>query len=140
MKTFHIYACVVLFLLAVSCKDDDVRPLSASSGGSSFDELNMCDIGSGAMATVFDFQIELTAPPTIPLGGVEFDLEWSDGDTSDDIFENDLDISGSTVEFDWCFRFGSTDWFEIKATIVDDDRKPLSNSVTIRVNKPAGAN
>lgn len=143
MRAFSVLIIVFSTILILGCdKDDDMRPLSANSGGFTFDSLNTCDIGSGANATVFTFQIELESVPMqeLDLDGVEFDLEWSDGDTSEDIFEDDIIISGSTVEYDWCFRFGSTDWFEVKPVIVDSDRNPLSNAVTIRVNKPAGAN
>jgi hypothetical protein len=140
MKTLHVLFAFSITLMLACSKDDEMRPLSASSGGFTFDSLNTCDIGSGSMATLFDFQIELDSVPTLDLGGVEFDLEWSNGDKSEDIFEDDFIISGSTIEYDWCFRFGNTDWFEVKPTIVDPNRNPLSNEVTIRVNKPAGAN
>ena len=142
MKALHVLCIACLSLLMVSCDkdDDDVRPLSAKSGSSSFDMLNGCDIGSGPMATEFIFEIELAMAPTMQLGGVEFDVEWADGDVSEDRFEEDIIISGTTIEYDWCFRFGSLDWFEVKATVVDDDRNPLSNEVSIRVNRPAGAN
>lgn len=141
MKAFNLLIIVFSTILILGCdKDDDMRPLSATSGGFTFDALNTCDIGSGAMATAFTFQIELESAPMLELGGVEFDLEWSDGDKSEDLFDDDFIILGSTIEYDWCFRFGSTDWFEVRPVIVDSDRNPLSNEVTIRVNKPAGAN
>lgn len=141
MKTVHTLIIAFAVLLMTACsKDDDMRPLKATSGSSSFDVLNDCDIGSGSNATSFTFEIELDSPPMIELGGVEFDLKWSDGDESDDAMDDDIIITGSTVAWDWCFRFGGTDWFEIKAVVLDDNLKAASNEVTIRVNKPAGAN
>ena len=140
MKAYHILSIAAFCMLFLSCKKDDARPLNATTGGFSYEVLNDCALSSGSNGTRFDFQIELASAPTIPFDGIEFDVVWADGDVSNDRYDDDFIITGSTVEFDWCFRFGSLDWFEVKPTILDADGKALSNEITIRVDKPAGAN
>jgi hypothetical protein len=141
MRYFGLFIIAVLTVLAIGCSDDDeMRPLSVSQSSSSFDTLNTCDFSSGSNGTEFTFQLQLQSAPAISVGGVEFDLLWSNGNTSDDILEEDVVINGNTVEYDWCFRFGGTDWFELNQTLVDDDGNPLSNEVKVRVNRPVGAN
>ena len=140
MKTLTLSAIATIVLLLAACSKDDKHPLSAASGSSTYDSLNTCAFNSGNPGTLFAFQINLETAPTVTIGAIEFDLEWSNGDESKDIYEDDFTINGSTVEFDWCFRFGSTDWFEVRPTILDENDKTLSNTIKIRVNKPAGAN
>lgn len=139
MKSFPILSVLLLALIFMGCSDDDDFALSASSGGATYDTVNTCG-NTAPYLTRFDFAIELESPPTEDLGGVEFDIEWSDGDIVEDRFEDDLIITGSVVEFDWCFRFGSTEWIELHCTILDEDDNVLSNEVTIRADKPDGAN
>lgn len=142
MKRLELLLSIaVLALVILGCsKDDEMRPLTVTGSDFSFDTLNTCDIGSGDFATLFNFHLELPSAPTIEVGGVEFDLEWSNGNETENILEDDLVMTGTTISYDWCFRFGSTDWFELRQTLVDPDGKALSNEVTLRVNKPAGAN
>lgn len=133
---------LALFVLAIaSCSKDDAEPdIRITNGSSSFDVLNDCDIGSGPLATLFTFTLNLAALPAEDIDGIEFDLEWEDGSESQNLFDDNFDIIGNSLEFDWCFRFGSLNWFEIRAKVLADDERQESNEVTIRVNRPSGAN
>ena len=71
---------------------------------------------------------------------MEFDLLWSDGSESQNRFEDDFNLSGGMLDFDWCFRFGTLDWFELDVKVLANDEEIESNIYTIRVEKPDGAN
>lgn len=136
----------LLFGITTSCKDDSASSDSGASveiinATSAIVELNACNIDSGNPATEYLYTIEYLANPAeIDIDGVEFDLTWSDGDEDPNIFTNEFDRNGSTLEFDWCFRFGDTEWFELDLKILADDEQVESNEFNIRVERPDGAN
>jgi len=147
MKLFSYLSQLVIFctlvLVLSGCKDDDeeVQPIiNLTSATYSVESLNACDIGSGDLASNFIFELEYEASPSLEFDGIEFDLRWSDGDQSNNIVVSTFQRSDDFVEFDWCFRFGTTEWFELDATIVGENETVESNPVTIRVEKPQDAN
>lgn len=134
----------VLFLSVSACKDDSASSNSASieitNATVTFIDVNDCDIGSGPEATEFLFTLSIDATPGIDINGVEFDLIWSDGEEDPNIFSEDFNIAEGTLDFDWCFRYGTTEWFELDMKILAEDEEIESNEYNIRVDRPNGAN
>ena len=134
LRIFSLLAlCICLF---VSCGGDD--DVTANTSTVTFDELNMCDIGSGLMATRFNFRIDYETAEGIEVSKIEFELEWTSGDSDEAETSSFVDM-GTHVEYSWCYRFGSEDWVEITHTLVASDGSK-SNTSVVRINKPEGAN
>lgn len=135
---------ILLFFILISCKDNSSSSsditVTITNGTAAPIELNQCNIGSGSLATEFLFLLEYQSSDEIDIDGVEFDLTWSDGDGSQNIFENSFSDDNNILDFDWCFRYGSTEWFEIDVKILAEDEEIESNEYTIRVDRPEGAN
>ncbi len=135
--------CISLAILT-SCKDDstssDDITIEIVNGTFSFNEVNECDFDSGASGTEFLFLIEYEASDDIDISGVEFDLIWSDGEEDPNIFDDLFEATNQTLQFEWCFRFGTTEWFELDLKILAENREVESNEYTIRVDKPEDAN
>lgn len=146
MKTTHLLAkklpIIIAFLILTSCSDDDeVQPtVRIVDGMSSYDVLNDCNIGSGDLATDFNFDLDIETTGNIEIDGVEFDIEWSDGSESLNRFEDNFVVVGNSLLFDWCFRFDYTEWFDLKITLLAGNEEIESNQFTIRVEKPEDAN
>ena len=131
---------IPLFFVAVvfnSCGDDDSF-VNAQTSSFTFDELNMCDIGGTVTATRFTFTIDYDASEGTEIEEVRFDIDWSSGD-SDDADTGSLTDTGSSVEYSWCYRFGSEEWVRITHTLVTADGKE-SNTSVVQIDKPSGAN
>lgn len=149
MRTKYLSIPVIimgmLVLTVTSCKDDSTSSEDISieilNVTQSLIELNECDIDSGLPASEFLFEMEYVASTQVDIDGVEFDLNWSSGDQSHNIFTNDFNDDEGTLLFDWCFRYSDNeDWFELDLKILAEDEEVESNEVTIRVDKPENAN
>jgi hypothetical protein len=140
-KAYQYLLLLVVLLLFSGCSSDDgpkdtinmVQPALTS-----FTELNTCDIGGCCLATEFDFSISYAASDGTEIARIEFELEWSDGDT-DENSENDFSDTGSNVTYDWCYRFGETIWVDITHILVSTNGAK-SSPITVRLMKPDGAN
>ena len=135
----------ILFLTVItSCKDDSTSSnqpvIEISQVSATIVDLNDCSIDSNDPATRYNFMLEYDASSEVSIDGVEFDLNWSNGDESPNIFANDVNVEANTVDFNWCFRYGSTDWFELDLKILAEDEQIESNEFNLRVDKPNGAN
>ena len=139
MKTILRVIFVATFFSAIliSCGDDSEEFITAKTSTFSFDVLNTCDIGSGALATSFDFVIEFEASDNIEVSKILFDLKWSNGDT-ESTETTEFSATSTRVEYDWCYRFGG-DWVEITHRI-ETKNDITSNESVIKVNRPVGAN
>lgn len=136
-----VFLPAILLLFSPACNDDEADPALVLTGvSSSFDTLNECDIGGSTMATEFDFVLEFDRSEGIEIDGVEFDLYWSDGDDDQNNFTDNFDVVGNTVVFDWCFRYGTTEWFELDFKLLANGEEIESNVFKLRVEKPEGAN
>jgi len=133
---FKAFLTVILFsALLMSCGDDAI---TATSSSFTFDELNTCDIGSGSMATRFNFTVGYDASSDIKVSKVLFVINWSSGDTDSGETTNFTD-SGGEILYSWCYRYGSEEWVEIVHTLETEDGM-VSNSSSVQINKPDGAN
>lgn len=143
-STTKLLILCISLVIVTSCKDDSTSSgditIEIVNGTSTFNELNDCDIGSGASATEFLFSLGFEASDNIDIDGVEFDLVWSDEDEAPNIFTDDFEVTNQTLQFHWCFRYGPTDWFELDLKILAEDEEVESNEYTIRVDRPEGAN
>jgi hypothetical protein len=143
MKTYFKILLVVLSSSQIlSCKDDESPSpqFQILNGSSSYEDLNECALSSGNPGTHFDFELDLQpADASASIKEVRFDLLWDDGDNEKNIEEDDFTIVDNTLTFDWCFRFGSSEWFEVTVRVIDENNVK-SNSQKIKVNKPDGAN
>ncbi|MEM9547467.1 MAG: hypothetical protein AAGA77_15920, partial [Bacteroidota bacterium] len=89
-------------------------------------------------ATRFTFNIDYETPDEIEISKIEFDLEWSGGD-SDEAETSSFTNMGTHIEYSWCYRFGDEEWVEITHRLVTaNDTK--SNPSVVRIDKPDGAN
>ncbi|MCG2588430.1 hypothetical protein [Rhodohalobacter sulfatireducens] len=149
MKHIHYITIVlvvfVLVLTSVSCKDNSTNSSNISieitNVTPSLLSLNECDIGLGALASEFLFDIEYSATDEIEIDGIEFDLLWDSEDQENNILSSQFNPSDGSVSFDWCFRFGTDEqWFELDIKILAENGKVESNEYNIRVDKPVGAN
>ena len=136
--TFFNAIIVALFVSTVfiSCGDDD--PITLGDSSATFTELNTCDIGSGSLATRFSFTIPYETSGDVTISKVLFDINWSSGDTDNSQTTNFND-TGSRIEYNWCYRYGSEDWVEITHRLELSDGT-TSNSSTVTIDKPDGAN
>jgi hypothetical protein len=143
MKTyFKIFLVLVSSIQLVSCKHDESPSpqFQILNGSSSYEDLNECSFSSGNPGTSFDFELDLQpADGNATVDQISFDLLWDDGDNEKNIEEDDFTIVGNTLTFDWCFRYGSSEWFELTVRVIDSNNVK-SNSQKIKVNKPDGAN
>ena len=144
-ETIHFVAILIVVCLTFSsCKDDSTSANGAlieiTNVTSNVIELNSCEIDQGDLATEFLFDMEVEASPDLDIDGVEFDLTWSNGDESPNIFTNEFTTGENLVSFDWCFRYGTTEWFELDLKILAENEEVESNEYKIRVNQPNGAN
>ncbi|MGI9542159.1 MAG: hypothetical protein ACR2MX_02810 [Cyclobacteriaceae bacterium] len=134
--------CFLICLLALftfSCSDDEPTiSITTQASTVSFGDLNTCDIGSGDMATLFEFTIPYQASSAIEIEKVITDWKWSNGDQGTNE-ETNLNNNGASVVYDWCWRFGTLDWVELSARLVTK-QGVTSNSSVVRLNKPDGAN
>ena len=137
----------IVFVLLVSCHltacsdDDSPSPqFKILSGTSSYEDLNECSFSGGNPGTEFYFHLQLQpADANASVDKISFDLLWDDGDNEKNIEEDDFTIVDNTLTFDWCFRYGSSEWFEVTVRVIDENNVK-SNSQKIRVDKPDGAN
>lgn len=67
-----------------------------------------------------------------------FDLKWSDGDVGNGVKTSFNDM-GQSIEYDWCYKFGTEEWVEITHRLVTK-QGTISNPSIIRINKPEGPN
>lgn len=134
-------AAVLCFTVLLGCSRDEGSVdifITAKVSTSSFEELNTCDINSCCLATEFDFKITYEASPGIEISKIIFDIKWPDGDlnSSEEITLTD---NGTNVTYDWCYKFGISEWAEITHRLVTK-QGITSNSSMVRLNKPEGAN
>ena len=131
---------LLLALMGCSKSDDgeEKASIDVKITTSSFDTINMCDIGSGNNGTLFVFTISYTKLSVSEVDKVLFDVEWSNGD-KDSAVETNFTDNGTSVVYDWCYRFGSLSWVEINQRLVSKDGT-ISNISKVRVNKPSSAN
>ena len=132
------FICIALLstFLFSGCGDSD--DITANSSSFSFIQLNTCDIGSGDLATRFNFRVNYDAALDVQISKVLFDIEWSSGD-SDSAETSSIDDLATSVEYSWCYRFGSEDWVEITHRLVTSNGTESNESV-VRIDKPDGAN
>ena len=139
---FLLALCIILLSFA-SCKDDSTSSampiVEITDGSYTVIEINDCDIG-GDPATEFLFELIYNASSDIDIDGVEFDDLFSSGQEIENNFEDDLDVSGNSLSFDWCYRFGSNEWVELTLKILAENEQVESNEYTLRVDRPEGAN
>lgn len=143
------YLCILfasIFLLALtvtSCKDStssDSSFIEITEGTYSVVELNNCNIDAGDPATRFQFVLDFESSSEVEIDGIEFDVLFEGGTEVQNLFEDDFDVFGNSVEFDYCFRFGSSSsWVEIYPSILAEDEELESNEITIRIERPEGA-
>lgn len=143
-KVLRISLISVLIVVIMGCSKDDNGGgsdvfINAKVSTSTFEQLNTCDIGSCCLATDFDFTITYEKSSGIALDKIIFDLKWSDGDTETSVKENVFSDSGTSVVYDWCYKFGNDDWVEITHRLVTK-QGIASNTSVVRLNKPSGAN
>jgi len=94
----------ILFLTVItSCKDDSTSSnqpvIEISQVSATIVDLNDCSIDSNDPATRYNFMLEYDASSEVSIDGVEFDLNWSNGDESPNIFANDVNVEANTVDF-----------------------------------------
>ena len=134
---------VVLLLVAIiSCNKDDGSSevfITTKASSSSFEQLNIYDINSCCLATEFDFTIVYQASSGIEIDKIVLDLKWSDGDTETGIQENVLNDFGTSVVYDWCYKFGNDDWVDITHKMVTK-QGITSNISVVGLKKPNEAN
>lgn len=138
--------CISLILLlmgtVLGCSKDDGGSdffITAKASTSSFEQLNTCDISSCCLATEFDFNVVYEASSGIEIDKIIFDLKWSDGDTETGVKEAVFSDSGTSVVYNWCYKFGDDDWVEITHRLISK-QGITSNTSVVRLNKPEGAN
>ena len=131
-------------IAVTSCKDSassDAPFIRLDEAAYSVIDLNGCNIDSGSPATRFLFTLNFESSPEVEIDGIEFDLLFESGTEGQNIFEDNFEITGNSLEFDFCFRFGSaSSWVEIYPFILAENEELESNKITIRIEKPEGAN
>lgn len=137
------YKCAVVILLLTALtgcnkNNDESSFITAKVSTSMFEELNTCDIGSCCPATRFDFTITYEASSEVEIDNIIFDLKWSDGDLDNSV-ETIFSDSGTSIKYDWCYKFGIAEWVEITHKLVTK-QGTISNSSIVRLHKPEGAN
>lgn len=133
----------LIALLGTSCKDSassDSPVIQITEGSYSVVELNGCDIDSGDPASSILFVLDFESSSGVEIDGIEFDVLFESGTELPNFFEDDFDITGNSLEFDYCFRFAGSSWVEIYPLLLAEDEELESNEITIRVEKPDGAN
>jgi len=143
-RPIFILTIISVILVTTSCKDNstgsDDPSIVITNITSSLLSLNECNIDSGLPASEFLFEVDFDANSDIEIDGVEFDLIFIGGGESPNRFSDDFDLSNEGLEFDWCFRFANTEGVELILKILANDETLESNEVTIKVDKPEGAN
>ncbi|MDZ7717341.1 MAG: hypothetical protein U5K72_04940 [Balneolaceae bacterium] len=134
----------LLTLIVTSCKDSTSSESSfieITDSSYSVVQLNGCDIDSGASATRFQFVLNFDSSSGVDISGIEFDILFESGTEGENIFEDDFEVVGQSLEFDFCFRFGSSSsWIEIYPSILANNEELVSNEITIRIERPEDAN
>lgn len=101
-------------------------------------DVNGCTLSSGSTGSRFNFAIPYTTSPGITIKKVEYSTKFSSGTTSEGDFDVSVDGTDGSVEFFSCIRFASTTWSERTYTLVSSNGVK-SNPLTIKIDKPAGA-
>lgn len=134
------WLAICLTIILISCSDDEPDILvTTQSTTVSFGDLNTCDINDGGkFATLFEFTIPYQASSGIEVEKITTEWQWSTGNSGTNE-ETNFSNTGTSVVYDWCWRFGEDDWVDLTARIVTKQGVTSSPS-TLRLNKPAGAN
>lgn len=120
-------------------------PPELSNGESEVTGVNDCSFEEGAngssILTSFDYSDD-AGDVTSQDATVEVQTSFGDEFTfslTDDFVSRTGDGSSGTITIDWCVRFGDAESWETTNTLVDALGRS-SNSVTITVDRPEGAN
>lgn len=139
--TIQKFMTTVLFLIVLTnCSKDDGAAESAIKAQKttvSIEGVNNCStsIGDG---TILSLLTPYTAADGLVISKIRLKATVSNGESNESTTTNFTD-SGSTIALDGCFTFGSQDWVEYEVRLEANDGS-LSNTSTVRVNKPNGAN
>ena len=135
-QTSLLYLC---FLLTCACSSDDdagATSIQAQQQTADIGNLNNCNTSIGT-GTILEFAIPYTASTGTIIEQLQIQTRVSDGGSDSGINTLFTDIASEIV---WvsCFRFGSQSWVEYEVRLESQDGT-LSNPVTTRVDRPAGA-
>ena len=141
MKTTKkIVTLLLLVLILVSCnKDDDSSSEFINVVSVSYDftnGINNCSNPNGTGSVLF-FKINYEVSEGIEIMKVLTHIELSGGE-SEDFEDLTFGDNGNQIERADCFRFGSNTWVDYRIRLESVDGI-VSNSKTVRVDKPAGA-
>ena len=140
-QLFILMLSTLVGTILLGCNNDDVGEnafITAEATELNFDELNTCDIGSDLMATLFVLTIPYKTSSGNEVDKIEIDMKWSNGDEDSNV-EGNFTLENSKAYYDWCFRFGDTEWIEVTTRLVGK-QGIKSNPSLIRIVKPEGAN
>ncbi|WP_422083500.1 hypothetical protein [Ulvibacterium sp.] len=129
----------VFLILFLSCSKDDgesIASINASTQTFELNGINNCNTTLGTGST-FVMTIPYTSSDGVSIERLQINTKVSDGGTESGINTQFTD-NGSSVVWAVCFRFGTQDWVEYEVMLEGSDGS-VSNTSTIRINKPGGA-
>ena len=132
---------VLLGVAIIGCSSDDDPNINGSINAQAqtftVNGINNCNTSIGDGSTLV-FEIPYTTSDGINITKLLIKSTVSDGGTQDAVntqFSNTNNVIGWVS----CFTFGSQDWVEYGVRLEASDGS-ISNTSTVRVNKPNGAN
>jgi len=138
-KLWWLMLLIIAVLITISCsKDDEGTNLFVTTSNSSFTitAINNCTTSSGA-GTILRVKTPYQLSDGHSIEKLLIRTMVSNGESEENTVATFQD-DGSTTTFANCFRFGSQDWVEFQIRL-ESSEGVISNTSTLRINKPNGA-
>lgn len=138
-KLWWLMLLIMAALIAISCsKDDEGSNLFVTVSNSTFTvtSINNCSTSSGA-GTILRVNTPYQLSDGQSIEKLLIRTTVSNGESEENMVATFQD-DGSKTTFANCFRFGSQAWVEFQIRL-ESSEGVVSNTSTIRINKPNGA-
>jgi hypothetical protein len=136
------WTIILLISVSLSCsKDDDPKvDIETQPAEVSFVDVNTCQSPfGGSLHTNFFFTIPYkTASPDVKIQKIHYSVSVAGkavGEKDDYTFND----TGTEIIFSICIRFAGAPEIDVTSTLISTDGRQ-SNSSTVKIDKPAGAN